>query len=93
MKFNKNLSITDAKERVNTLYSETKGKKNFSKKSRQVFYFGGTESFMFTRLEQHAKSEQPKTPALGAAISNSLLAENADDRVMFHVLWYLFCSF
>lgn len=82
MRFNKTISLSEAKERVNTLYSETKGRKAYIRGTKDTFYYGGTESFMFTRLEREAKGEIPRTPALGAAISNSLLAENAGSNFL-----------
>lgn len=55
------------------LYSTTKGKNTqrtdvFGRK----FWFGGTESFVFNKLEEIALSEQPTTPALGCGITHAL---------------------
>jgi DNA polymerase gamma 1 len=55
------------------LYASTKGKNTqrtdvFGRK----FWFGGTESFVFNKLEEIALSEQPTTPALGCGITQAL---------------------
>jgi DNA polymerase gamma 1 len=55
------------------LYTSTKGKNTqrtdvFGRK----FWFGGTESFVFNKLEEIALSEQPTTPALGCGITHAL---------------------
>jgi DNA polymerase gamma 1 len=55
------------------LYASTKGKNTqrtdvFGHK----FWFGGTESFVFNKLEEIALSEQPTTPALGCGITHAL---------------------
>ena len=55
------------------LYSSTKGKNThrtdlFGRK----FWFGGTESFVFNKLEEIALSDQPKTPALGCGVTYAL---------------------
>ncbi|KAI9450870.1 DNA polymerase family A-domain-containing protein [Lactarius psammicola] len=55
------------------LYASTKGKNThrtdvFGRK----FWFGGTESFVFNKLEEIALSERPTTPALGCGITQAL---------------------
>ena len=55
------------------LYASTKGKNThrtdvFGRK----FWFGGTESFVFNKLEEIALSEHPTTPALGCGITHAL---------------------
>ncbi|KAH9168136.1 DNA polymerase family A-domain-containing protein [Lactarius sanguifluus] len=55
------------------LYTSTKGKNThrpdvFGRK----FWFGGTESFVFNKLEEIALSEHPTTPALGCGITHAL---------------------
>ena len=55
------------------LYTSTKGKNThrmdvFGRK----FWFGGTESFVFNKLEEIALSERPTTPALGCGITHAL---------------------
>jgi DNA polymerase gamma 1 len=55
------------------LYTSTKGK-NTQRTDvfRRKFWFGGTESFVFNKLEEIALSEQPTTPALGCGITHAL---------------------
>jgi DNA polymerase gamma 1 len=55
------------------LYASTKGK-NTQRTDvfGQKFWFGGTESFVFNKLEEIALSEQPTTPALGCGITHAL---------------------
>ncbi|KAG1763684.1 DNA polymerase family A-domain-containing protein [Suillus occidentalis] len=73
------------------LYASTKGKNThrtdlFGRK----FWFGGTESFVFNKLEEIALSDQPRTPALGcgitAALSKELLPAKFDNMVSRHVI-------
>ena len=72
--FNPNLSEKATQEIATHLYKETKG----TKTSRKVlndrsFWRGGTESFVFNRLEEFAEQERPRTPVLGAGITEALM--------------------
>lgn len=72
--FNPNLSEKETQEIAARLYKETKG----AKTSRKVltdrsFWRGGTESFVFNRLEEFAEQERPRTPVLGAGITEALM--------------------
>lgn len=72
--FNPNLSEKETQEIATRLYKETKG----TKTSRKVlndhsFWRGGTESFVFNRLEEFAEQERPRTPVLGAGITEALM--------------------
>lgn len=72
--FNPNLSEKETQEIASRLYKETKG----TKTSRKVlndhsFWRGGTESFVFNRLEEFAEQERPRTPVLGAGITEALM--------------------
>ena len=72
--FNPNLSEKQTQEIATRLYKETKG----TKTSRKVlndrpFWRGGTESFVFNRLEEFAEQERPRTPVLGAGITEALM--------------------
>jgi DNA polymerase gamma 1 len=72
--FNPNLSEKQTQEISTRLYKETKG----TKTSRKVlcdrsFWRGGTESFVFNRLEEFAEQERPRTPVLGAGITEALM--------------------
>ena len=66
-----------AKKLAESLYSSTKGKNThrpdlFGRK----FWFGGTESFVFNKLEEIALSDRPQTPALGCGITAALSKDN-----------------
>lgn len=75
------------------LYASTKGKNTqrtdvFGRK----FWFGGTESFVFNKLEEIALSEQPTTPALGCGITHALSkkylpAEFGSDYMTSRINW------
>ena len=72
--FNPNVSEKETQEIATRLYKETKG----TKTSRKVlndhsFWRGGTESFVFNRLEEFAEQERPRTPVLGAGITEALM--------------------
>ncbi|KAF2669874.1 DNA polymerase gamma [Microthyrium microscopicum] len=71
--FNPNTAESDALKTAQNLYAETKGKKTTRKSLRtRSFWRGGTESFVFNRLEDFAQQEFPKTPVLGAGITEAL---------------------
>ncbi|PWN22360.1 hypothetical protein BCV69DRAFT_297652 [Microstroma glucosiphilum] len=55
------------------LYATTKGNNTHSADSfGRKFWFGGTESFVFNKLEDVALSERPRTPALDCGITAAL---------------------
>ena len=55
------------------LYISTKGKNTHrTDMFRRKFWFGGTETFVFNKLEEIALSDQPKTPALGCGVTYAL---------------------
>ena len=65
-----------AQKLAESLYASTKGKNThrtdiFGRK----FWFGGTESFVFNKLEEIALSDRPRTPALGCGITYALSKE------------------
>ena len=67
----------EAKKLAENLYASTKGKNThrpdlFGRK----FWFGGTESFLFNKLEDIALSDRPQTPALGCGITAALSKDN-----------------
>jgi DNA polymerase gamma 1 len=73
---NPSLSQAAARSLANDLYASTKGKKTRRKYAfGKPFWFGGTESFVFNRLEEIATSSSPKTPALGCGITAALSQE------------------
>ena len=74
-----NPEVTDAKcaEIATDLYSKTKGQQTLRRTlSPRRFWRGGTESFVFNTLEEFANQERPRTPVLGAGITEALMREN-----------------
>ena len=72
--FNPNLSEREAQEIAARLYKETKGTRTSRKAlDDHSFWRGGTESFVFNRLEEFAEQERPRTPVLGAGITEALM--------------------
>ncbi|KAG6868215.1 hypothetical protein C0993_006078 [Termitomyces sp. T159_Od127] len=66
----------EAQKLAENLYASTKGKNThrtdmFGRK----FWFGGTESFVFNKLEEIALSDKPQTPALGCGVTYALSKE------------------
>lgn len=80
MKFNPNLSPTEAAARASELYHATKGRRIANRRDAFVSYAGGTESFMFNQMEAIAKSPISRTPVLSAEISDGLISEHVDDN-------------
>lgn len=71
--FNPSLTDSQTSKTANDLYQTTKGKKTTRKVLHErPFWRGGTESFVFNRLEDFAEQERPRTPVLGAAITEAL---------------------
>lgn len=65
-----------AQKLAQNLYVSTKGKNThrpdlFGRK----FWYGGTESFVFNKLEEIALSDRPQTPALGCGVTYALSKE------------------
>ncbi|KAL5490571.1 MIP1 [Sanghuangporus weigelae] len=65
-----------AQKQAEKLYASTKGKNThrtdiFGRK----FWFGGSESYVFNKLEEIAMSDKPKTPALGCGVTYALSKE------------------
>jgi DNA polymerase gamma 1 len=72
--FNPSLTDSQTSKTANDLYSTTKGKKTTRKQLHErPFWRGGTESFVFNKLEDFAEQERPKTPVLGAGITEALM--------------------
>ncbi|KAL8735510.1 MAG: hypothetical protein Q9181_002768 [Wetmoreana brouardii] len=72
--FNPSLSDKETDEIASRLYKETKGAKTLRKALRShSFWRGGTESLVFNRLEEFAEQERPRTPVLGAGITEALM--------------------
>ena len=73
---NAGMSVPEAQKLAESLYASTKGRNThrgdmFDRK----FWFGGSESFVFNKLEEIANSERPKTPALGCGVTYALSKE------------------
>lgn len=72
--FNPALSEQQTQAIAAKLYQETKGVKTRRKAlSPGSFWRGGTESFVFNQLEEFAEQERPRTPVLGAGITEALM--------------------
>lgn len=72
--FNPAITEADASRIANDLYKDTKGQKISRKVLRErSFWRGGTESFVFNKLEDFAEQERPRTPVLGAGITEALM--------------------
>lgn len=72
--FNSNLTEEETQEIAIRLYKETKGTKTSRKLlNDRSFWRGGTESFVFNRLEEFAEQDRPRTPVLGAGITEALM--------------------
>ncbi|KAK8048507.1 DNA polymerase gamma [Apiospora phragmitis] len=72
--FNPSLSEQETLDIAGKLYTETKGTKTTRKTlSKRPFWRGGTESFVFNKLEEFAEQERPRTPVLGAGITEALM--------------------
>lgn len=76
--FNPSISDVGAVKTAEDLYKATKGEKLRGRHTKLVenpFWFGGTESFVFNRLEDFANQEKPRTPVLGAGITEALMKQ------------------
>jgi DNA polymerase gamma 1 len=76
MQANPSMEPERAQQLAGALYAQTKGKKMqhedfFGRK----FWHGGTESYVFNKLEEIALSDLPQTPALGCGITSALAKE------------------
>ncbi|CUS20794.1 LAQU0S01e14796g1_1 [Lachancea quebecensis] len=74
-KFNPSLADCEAKETAEKLYSSTKGLVKHSKAFKK-FWYSGSESILFNKLEHIAEQAAPRTPVLGAGITSSLMKGN-----------------
>jgi DNA polymerase gamma 1 len=71
--FNPSLSEKETLLIASKLYATTKGTKTNRKSLyKRPFWRGGTESFVFNKLEEFAEQERPRTPVLGAGITEAL---------------------
>ena len=73
---NPSMTLAEAKQLAEQLYASTKGKNtHHDKLFGRKFWYGGTESFVFNKLEEIAISDHPHTPALGCGITYALSKE------------------
>ncbi|KAI9734487.1 MAG: DNA-directed DNA polymerase gamma mip1 [Claussenomyces sp. TS43310] len=73
--FNPSLSEAQTTQTASNLYKETKGTKTSRKAlHKRSFWRGGTESFVFNKLEEFAEQERPRTPVLAAGITEALMS-------------------
>jgi DNA polymerase gamma 1 len=73
--FNPSLSESETTKVASNLYKATKGAKTTRKTlNKTPFWRGGTESFVFNKLEEFAEQERPRTPVLGAGITEALMS-------------------
>ncbi|SSD58779.1 related to DNA polymerase gamma [Saccharomycodes ludwigii] len=70
------LSSDEAARVANNLYESTKGQKFYSDKDFDKFWFGGSESILFNKLENIAEQNEPRTPVLGSGITIALKKKN-----------------
>lgn len=72
--FNPSLTEKETNDVALKLYKETKGTRTRRKAlAAGSFWRGGTESFVFNKLEEFAEQERPRTPVLGAGITEALM--------------------
>lgn len=72
--FNPQLTSEETSATAGTLYARTKGQRTLRKLlNKRSFWRGGTESLVFNTLEDFAEQDKPRTPVLGAGITEALL--------------------
>ncbi|KAE8148144.1 DNA polymerase family A-domain-containing protein [Aspergillus avenaceus] len=72
--FNPSMTEKQTQEVASSLYQATKGARTTRRiLSDSPFWRGGTESFVFNKLEEFAEQERPRTPTLGAGITEALM--------------------
>ncbi|KUI65517.1 DNA polymerase gamma, mitochondrial [Cytospora mali] len=73
--FNPALSDEETLKTALQLYAATKGQQSERRiLYKRKFWRGGTESFVFNKLEEFAEQRQPRTPVLGAGITEALMS-------------------
>ncbi|PWY97144.1 hypothetical protein BCV70DRAFT_167566 [Testicularia cyperi] len=73
LKANPSVSNDEATRLAKELYMATKGQNTHTDELfGRKFWFGGTESYVFNKLESIALSDDPKTPALDCGVTNAL---------------------
>lgn len=86
---NTSLSEVEAQELARELYSKTKGETSTSRLFDRKMYHGGTELVMFNALESIAHQLNPRTPVLGASITDALTVKylNKNSYLTLRVNW------
>ncbi|KAF9524671.1 gamma DNA-directed DNA polymerase [Crepidotus variabilis] len=70
---NPSMRSEEAQKLAENLYASTKGKNTHrSDLFDRKFWFGGTETYLFNKLEEIAQSDKPQTPALGCGVTYAL---------------------
>lgn len=70
-----------AEQLAKGLYASTKGQTTHGTRLfGRKFWYGGTESFVFNKLEEIALSSRPQTPVLGCGITSALSKENLSEE-------------
>lgn len=73
LKATPDMSTEEATQKAKELYASTKGKNTYTDEYfGRKFWFGGTESYVFNKLEEIALGENPKTPALDCGVTAAL---------------------
>ncbi|KAL1740360.1 DNA polymerase family A-domain-containing protein [Schizophyllum fasciatum] len=76
MQSSPNMKLEDAQKLAENLYASTKGKNTHrTDLFERKFWFGGSESYVFNKLEAIALSDKPETPALGCGVTHALVKE------------------
>ena len=81
---NAGMTIPEAQKLAENLYASTKGRNTHrSDMFDRKFWVGGSESFVFNKLEEIANSEKPGTPALGCGVylSNEFGSDYMPSRI------------
>jgi DNA polymerase gamma 1 len=85
LQFNPSLTPEEAQKKARELYKATKGAKWYRRayldRLPREFWYGGSESFVFNRLEEIAWSSSPKTPVLECGITDALAPKNTQSKV------------
>ncbi|KAL1666868.1 DNA polymerase family A-domain-containing protein [Schizophyllum commune] len=76
MQSNASMKHEEAQKLAENLYASTKGKNTHrTDLFERKFWFGGSESYVFNKLEAIALSDKPETPALGCGVTHALVKE------------------
>ncbi|GAB1600553.1 DNA polymerase subunit gamma-1-like isoform X2 [Argonauta hians] len=78
LQFNHRLSYREAQSKIKKLFTATKG----NRIPDTGMWEGGSESFMFNKLEEIARDAEPVTPVLGCRISEALEPKQVSEDFM-----------